>query len=429
VLVAFALRFGLMLYFHHVSLVPRLEYLPVGYETGRVARALAAGEGFSSPLNVDTGPTAWFTPVYPMILAEVFKVFGIYSYRSFVVIQAVNCAVSALVCLPVVLIGRRVFSAAVGTAAAWLWALLPSATMFAIQWVWDTSLSALLLAVLVLATLAVRETPRAAAWAGYGALWALAALTNPSLFSLLPFLLGWAAWRAQAAGMRWVRLATLSAAVFVAGMAPWVVRNYIAFGEFIPFRSNFGLEFYLGNNEHVPDTWAWWLHPNDNDEERARFLELGEIAYMKDKQRQAVAFIRSHPGDTARFLWRRFVQNWTGAWDPLVDVWPGAPWYLRLNYVGNVLFSVLALAGAALSLRTRREEGLLFAAVLMIFPVVYYLTHTALRYRHAMDPAMALLAVFAVAHAFSRVARRWRAVPLAAARVGRPAAPREDLVR
>ena len=37
------------------------------------------GQGFSSPTDLPTGPSAWAPPVYPYILAGVFKLFGIYS--------------------------------------------------------------------------------------------------------------------------------------------------------------------------------------------------------------------------------------------------------------------------------------------------------------------------------------------------------------
>ena len=38
-----------------------------GYETGRVARALTEGEGFSSPFRQPSGPTAWLMPAYPAL--------------------------------------------------------------------------------------------------------------------------------------------------------------------------------------------------------------------------------------------------------------------------------------------------------------------------------------------------------------------------
>ncbi len=62
---------------------PVRDDLPYGLELGRVARAIAAGQGFSSPLlTMDSGATAWFTPIYPYLVAGIFKIWGIYSDMS-----------------------------------------------------------------------------------------------------------------------------------------------------------------------------------------------------------------------------------------------------------------------------------------------------------------------------------------------------------
>jgi hypothetical protein len=34
---------------------------------------------------------------------------------------------------------------------------------------------------------------------------------------------------------------------------------------------------------------------------------------------------------------------------------------------------------------------------LLLFPIPYYITHTALRYRHPIDPVMAIFTVYAIA--------------------------------
>ena len=53
-------------------------------EYGRVAQSLALGQGFSNSL-ADTGPSALMPPVYPLILATIFKLFGIQTKISILV--------------------------------------------------------------------------------------------------------------------------------------------------------------------------------------------------------------------------------------------------------------------------------------------------------------------------------------------------------
>src|SRR5271168_4431400 len=107
VVAAFLVRFGILYYVRIHGPQPNSASFQFGAETGRLARALAAGEGYSSPLNVDSGPSAWMTPLYPLLLAGVFKIFGIFSWASFLVIAAINCVFASLTAWPVYAIGRK----------------------------------------------------------------------------------------------------------------------------------------------------------------------------------------------------------------------------------------------------------------------------------------------------------------------------------
>src|SRR5262249_25949460 len=82
VLLAFVARISLMTFGHTYRFNPRLDHFGFGWETGRIARAIADGQGFSNPFHGITGPTAWIAPAYPYFLAGVFKIFGVYSDAS-----------------------------------------------------------------------------------------------------------------------------------------------------------------------------------------------------------------------------------------------------------------------------------------------------------------------------------------------------------
>jgi hypothetical protein len=60
-----------------------LSVVPFSNEAGSIAFSLSSGHGFSSPFRKDTGPTAWLAPVYPALLALVFRIFGPFTLRSF----------------------------------------------------------------------------------------------------------------------------------------------------------------------------------------------------------------------------------------------------------------------------------------------------------------------------------------------------------
>jgi hypothetical protein len=174
----------------------------------------------------------------------------------------------------------------------------------------------------------------------------------------------------------------------------------------IPFRSNFGLELWLGNNDQVPDTFAGFLHPNDYPPEREKFAQLGEIEYMRQKQSEAFQFMRSHPRDTARFIWRRFVDNWIGMWDPVQDMWHALILKGRLFLISNLFVSLFGLLGLLLIYREKNPYAFPIAMFPLIYPIVYYLTHTSLRYRHPMDPVLMVSAAYVIAYPALVMARR-----------------------
>ncbi len=417
VVVAFLVRVGILSYLAHIANragTGAVEGAPFASETGAIAASIAAGHGFSSPLRfVRTGPTAWLAPIYPYLLAGVFKLFGIYSSASNLVIHTINCAFSAFTAWPIAAIGTMAFGKKTGRAAAWFWTILPTSVFYSIFWIWDTALAGLWLALLVLATLKLRGSSRLAAWIGYGALWAIGALINPSLLGVLPFLALWAIW--PQTPLRAAKLATASALIFLACLAPWTIRNYAVFHKLIPLRSNFGLELLLGLRADVPDGIRSPLHPNDNLEEAQKYASMGEIPYMEDKQREALAMIREYPAGAALLLLRRIEENWLDLWDSPYDLWLAASLTEKLQMLGNVLFSALCWLGALAALRARKDAALPLAMVLLAFPLVFYVTHASLRYRQPMDGIMLVLAVYAAGDLLTRLARRSSAVPHALA--------------
>src|ERR671912_310662 len=95
-LVALSVRLLVMLYMQSFQIQDTWEF---GFETGRIASSIASGQGFSSPLKGPSGPTAWLPPIYPYMLAGIFKFFGIYSVDSALVALTLNSVFSALTCV------------------------------------------------------------------------------------------------------------------------------------------------------------------------------------------------------------------------------------------------------------------------------------------------------------------------------------------
>jgi Dolichyl-phosphate-mannose-protein mannosyltransferase len=151
VLIAFSLRFGWIVVAHTYKFKTFDDNFSFGWEMGRIGRSLAQGQGFSNPFSEATGPTAWEPPLYPFLIAGVFKLFGIYTHASALVLLSINSLFSALTCIPIFMIAKRCFDEKLAIWTAWPWAVMPPVMYWCTRWVWETSLAALLLALIFLA--------------------------------------------------------------------------------------------------------------------------------------------------------------------------------------------------------------------------------------------------------------------------------------
>jgi 4-amino-4-deoxy-L-arabinose transferase-like glycosyltransferase len=383
-----------------------LAIVPFQQETGNIAYSLAQGKGFGSVFRADTGPTAWLAPVYPSLVAGIFKIFGSFTTRAFFAVVFLNILFSSAACVPVFLAGKRIGGLGVASLAAWLWALFPSAIIMPFEWIWDTSLSALLAGTILWATLALAESNRVLDWCGYGLLWGFALMSNPALGALLPFLLGWLAYRGFSRS-RWKRVALAAGAVILC-CVPWTIRNYTAFHRFIPLRSNLPFELWLGNNDIFDEHAQNGRKLITRTEETRRYAQLGETAYMQEKWQLAISFVASHPDLELRLTRRKFAAFWTGVESPTRTLRGTDSNLVR----GILLCSFLSGLGALLGIVTlwRRRSAMTFplAVFPVVYPCLYYVTHADLRYRHPIDPALCLLTAIAAASAWELAGAKGR---------------------
>jgi 4-amino-4-deoxy-L-arabinose transferase-like glycosyltransferase len=385
-----------------------LSVIPFQTETGHIAYSIASGKGFSSPFQRDSGPTAWLAPVYPYLLAGIFKVFGIYTLRSFFSALLLNILFSAGACVPIFYAGKRIAGLGVASAAAWLWALFPNAIIIPFEWIWDTSLSALLVATVLWATLELAESRRARDWSLYGLLWGFTLLTNPAVASLLPVLLTWVAYRHRNRDRAslWLVRPALAAAIALLCCVPWTIRNYVQFHKFIPLRSNFAFELYIGNNENYDEQHRFRPGAVTQDREILRYLRMGETAFMEEEKRKAIAFITAHPRIELWLVLERFVDFWLGSASPLAAFRQADSLWLYFILACNIVAPLTAFVGILVLFATKNPYAFPVLAFPLVFPLLYYVTHTSLRYRHPVDPLVLLLAAIGVHGLWQWLARK-----------------------
>jgi hypothetical protein len=339
-------------------------------EPGRIAGAMLEGGGFSSAFHDAPGPTAWFAPPYPALLACIFRIFGVETRVSAIVAILLNVIFSSITAGLLVRLGREQFHEIAGLVAGWAWAIAPS-LLFMPWLLWETCLSGLVLTVVFIVTLRLGADSRLREWACCGVLWGFAALVNPAIAAPLPALAINAVIRTQ----RWKGFFVMSA-VCALCILPWTARNYRAFGRVVPVRSNFWPEIYFGNVDFS-------LHPLGNS---MLYQREGEMLFVADMRGRMLSFLRSNPDAFWRLTAKRIVLFWA---QPL-QLWP----YTLLLFLGT-------LGGIVKAVRVRKR-WVPFMLVLLVYPPVYYVTHTFARFRYPIEPLMYALAGYFVSELWNR---------------------------
>ena len=395
-LIAFVLRFGWILIAHTYKFRVSDENFGFGWEMGRIGRAIAGGHGFSNPFDAMTGPTAWEPPLYPYLIGGVFKVFGIYSHASALVLLTINSLFSALTCIPIFLVAKRCFGERVAVWSGWTWALIPYAIYWCTHWVWETSLSALLVGTIFWIALTMAEREGVKPWVVFGVLWGVAAMNSPVLLAFLPVSGLWGWYHRAKAGKKSLPGVVVASVIFFAMISPWLVRNHRTFGKFVFLRSNFGAELRMGNGPGADGTWMWYLHPTQNLYALRQYERLGEISYIAERKQEAVDWIKQDPARFVGVSFKKLVYYWAGV--PKTSNFPPPE-------VKNSMFlasSVLCFFGLGLAIRRRKPGAWLFFWLILCYPLVYYVVFPHARYRHPIDPEVGMLAIYVIAAAEKR---------------------------
>lgn len=376
---ALILRLVVALFSFDFSRVPPLTYW--GFENIAIALSLHAGKGFSSPFFSDSGPTAFMAPGYPLLLAAAMAVFGTGSLAATFIVM-VQEIFSLLTVVIVMDTARLHFGQRTANLAGFICAMAPPMLIAPVK-IWDTSFSALLLSAIFWAAASSR-LPR---WRfiAAGAACAVAALVNPALIPALGCICAWAAWKSRT--FPWAGILA-----FFIVFSPWPLRNAAVLHSFIPLRTDFGYELWMGNHPGGDGNFVESMNPMMSATERRAFVEKGELAYLSEKSAFAKAWIASNPGRFCSLTSKRIVQFWTGA--------QGG------TDATTVPILLLAIAGLGLLWR-RRAIAVLYALPILIFPLPYYITHVYVRFQYVIDPLLVVLA----AHAIGAFLSYFRAKP------------------
>lgn len=380
---AFLIRLTLML-----LLKPHIN--PVGNEMQHIIHALATKGEFADPFIVPTGPTAHYTPLYPLLVAPIFRVLG--ETPLAILIQfTINLVFASMQYALLPWLARcSGLPPAAGFLGGLIGAVIPVNFLSEVK-MSETLSGLLFIAMTALTCMAWRqgEFPvRQGLW--HGVLWGLAWLANPLGVPLWGALVLAAVWHFRSHCQRVLRYAVLTGVAGALVLFPWGLRNQRVMGKFILLRSNLGLELSISNNDHAHASFDQNVaqgspdrHPYGSVAEATQMRDLGEVEYHRRKMEDFKAWAREHP---ARFLLLT-VQRVFYFW---------FPWTTRLGQ-SVILWAITLLTLVGLwQVRRVWPAGLIFFASLLVTPGVYYLVQSAVRYRYQIQWIFYLLTGVAV---------------------------------
>jgi len=342
-------------------------------ELERTARSVILHGTLGNPYFSETGPGAHVAPIAPLILAALYAIFGIEGAGQIAQRFAGALAASAQYALLPAAAEALGLMRTVGIAAGLAGALLPyKGYIETVDAVWEQPYVALVCVLLFLHTICYWRDGGSALWQGL--FWGLAILLSPAFILVFLAVLAYE-YFSHARGK-----AVLTALV-CAGLVqvPWVVRNWVELGGFVPVRSNFGLEFSLSNRpgarplmeDNVSRGEFTQYHPSLNEAEARKLRGKGEIAYNRELFRTALVEVTRDP---LRFLRLTGERIWLFWW------WPS---HRTGTMLVTLVFTVLGLLG--LRKLPAGDARNLLGLILLAYPLTYYVIQIDRRYRYPIE--------------------------------------------
>ena len=386
---------------------------PDGLNYSNIAENFLQGKGLVNTANFGQGDdgvlgAVAFTreyivgPVYPLLLALIYGIFGFKSYGM--VILVLHAALNATSAVLAYKTGELLF----GKGYAWIpYGLTLGYPLFAFWGMYvlteTTYVFTITLFLYFLARYANEaKQPNFKTLLLLGIAIGLSNLVRPLLLLYFPVLGFWIWWIQRWRLKTALRDFAIIVMMTVVVMSPWWIRNGIKYQQFIAV-SNYGsYEFYLGNNPlTMTNIYFTFSQPSFDPEVKARIEKLPIAEQETEYKQLAVSYILRHP---VQFLQRTFAKEKNLFWQPVTPRDGDAykmrgdqldKWYLLTGVIG-VLLSLFQL---------KKYSFLLLFTVYYSFIVSMITVVSGARYRLPVMPAIVLLGSLVLVMALKGIAR------------------------
>ena len=416
-IVAFALR---LVYLFQIQSIPLFYHLAGDGRTyDEWAQRIAAGDWLGKDVFYQA-------PLYPYFLGVWQLFFG----HNLWLIRIAQVAIGSMASVLVFLIGKKLFSRNAGIAAGLILAVYAPAIFFD-GLIEKSVLDLILLTVLLYFLLALNEVRHWGKWLGAGAVLGLLGLCRENALILVPVVALWICLEFSeqplSLRLRWLGL-------FFAGLllilVPVGLRNLTVGGEFKLTTSQFGPNFFIGNNATADGTYGsvrnviGEVQLEGPDAKRlaqratGHKLTAGEVSNYWFKQ--SLDYIRSQPAQWLRLMGLKWLRVWNAR-----EIEDSDDFYIYQSFSSLLGFfatfnhfgvlTPLAALGMLATWRQWRELWLLYGMIfsLALSVAIFYVFG---RYRFPLVPLLALFAGAGVTGVWSYFQRRaWKSLAPAVA--------------
>ena len=228
------LIFALIIRLAYIFFVPQFPLLKDDLQYNVIAGNLLGGKGFSYD---SVNPTAARGPVYPAFLAAIYFLFG----QSYPAARLAQAVISALNCLLIYWIGKKLYSRAVGLSASLMMSIYPS-TIGYTGLLYSETLSACLVSASILLFIVSKKKSKFGLFVVTGVFLGLTVLCYPK-FILLPFVLVLFGLWSNNLSRKYILLGGFILGT-VLTLSFWTIRNFIVFRKIIPVSVGVGTSLW-----------------------------------------------------------------------------------------------------------------------------------------------------------------------------------------
>ena len=231
-----------------------------------------------------------------------------------------------------------------------------------------------------------------AAW--QGALAGLMHLTRPVFLYFLPIIWVWQYFFQRLP----IKNIAFGIVIMTLVISPWIVRNYVVFGEIVIGTASSGHILWEGNNP-----WNTTGGVSGTFDDTQTWLDvvpggMSELAEDQWKKSEAIAFIKEEPTQFLKNGFLKLKRFWS--------LWPNSGdhqhWLYKLVSVlsfGSVL--LLSVVGAVV-LKKHRKEVILICAAVGYLTALHALILGSIRYRLPLEPLLIVLASITLVNLWGR---------------------------